>query len=146
MLLPLRQSRLARGADHEQDHRLFGFARKLVLSQIDREVESDVRVVASRSFNLMNAQLLERHPVLDCDVGVDERGLHQIGQPFLLFLRQFWTDEGDHAVVTGEHAILRSNTRQLLAPRISDFHFLGGGVGANVRDMDDRAVQPNTNR
>src|ERR1700758_273391 len=59
ILIPHWQTRLARGAQHEQHRRLFGLAWKLILAQAHRKIERGIRVVSPGRHNLVNPQIRE---------------------------------------------------------------------------------------
>src|ERR1022692_3345990 len=104
VLISTRQPRLAGSPQHEEHHWFLRVAGKLIRAQADRKIEHGEAVIASRRNNLSDPHFVERLPIANGNVRVDERFLHAIVQSFLLFFGQLGTKVWDHAVVTGEDA------------------------------------------
>src|SRR5271163_2758323 len=62
--------------------------RKGVAAQAYGKIEPGVYVIASRGLNLPHSEFLKRRPVPDGDMRVYQWHIHQVGEGFLLFLRQ----------------------------------------------------------
>src|SRR3984893_451414 len=124
MLIPRRKSRPAGRTEHEEHHRLFGIARKLVLSQAHWEIKRDVRVIATRGNDMVYAKLVERGPVAQRYMRVHQRRFDEIGQRFFLLLRQLRANVRDHAVVTGENTVRGADRDQFSLAHVCDLHIL----------------------
>ena len=98
-----RQARLARRLGHVHDDRLGRRLRVRVAAEAHREVEAGRGVPHPRRRHAVDLELLERRPVADEHVGVDERHLDRVAQRRHLRLGQLGADVRDHVVPAGEH-------------------------------------------
>src|SRR5207248_1995 len=83
-LLPRGQPRLAGDPYHVQHHGLVRIAGVVICAHADREVHVDLTEIAARTVHHGRTQLLERAPVAQLRVGIDQGDLGTQGKGFLL--------------------------------------------------------------
>lgn len=104
VLLAAGQARFTWSPQHEEHHGLVRFAGELVRAQADGKVEHRETVITPRRNDLSYAQFVERCPIANGYVGVNEWFLDAVVQRLLLLLSQLWTEIWNHAVVAGKNA------------------------------------------
>src|SRR5262249_38981306 len=88
VLLPSSQTRLTRSATQVQQHGLFRARGASILAYVHSPIEADVRPIATRPGNTLNAQFLKRFPVSYSDAGIDQWHFDQVVQGLFLRLRK----------------------------------------------------------
>ncbi len=96
--------------------------------------------------NGIRADFLERLPVAQSDVGIEQRNFLRRGQRLFLLVGKFFADVWNHHVPAGEDRVLRLRGVDLAAAGVSDFHFLRAGGVAEMLHAHGGAVQANAHR
>ena len=102
MLFPDRVARFAGGFGEVEHHRIGRPVRMTVLADADREIEPGLGVPASGSRDSADSKLLERRPIPDQHVGIDQRDFDGERQGLLLGGGEFRTEVGNGGVPAGQ--------------------------------------------
>ncbi|MNO84537.1 hypothetical protein D3C76_758800 [compost metagenome] len=108
--------------DHVQADRLRRVFRVVVAAHAYRVVEFDPAVGLGRRIDFVHAELLERLPVADHDLGVHQRELHVLAQGVGLLRRQVAQQVRNDHVVAGHDAVLAAHLAELAAAAVADVH------------------------
>jgi hypothetical protein len=101
-----------------------GLRAHFVSSNAHRQVEIHAGVIHARSVNRIRSHLLQSSPVVQRDVGIEQRNFLRGGQRLFLLVRKLFADVRNHHVPAGQDRILRLRSIDLAAAGIADFHFL----------------------
>src|SRR6202521_116056 len=80
------QTRLAGSTEHEEHHGLFRRARKAIVTKTDRKIEHGITVITSRRNNVTHSELVERCPITNRNMRIDQRHFYEVRQRLFLLL------------------------------------------------------------
>src|SRR5205807_3984912 len=144
MLLASRPAWLAGRSHHVNHDRFIRFTRTAVIANADRQIKIEESVVSAGSIHAAGREFLERLPVANCNVRVQQWNFWRRGERLFLLIRQLIADIGDYDVPTCEDTIRSLNRLQLPAAYIPNLDPFGAGWVTLMSYSHHRAVQTDT--